>query len=47
MTKEAAQLLRKVAAAVVETVEETGSMGAPGGHLYAAMMVHGFSLDHL
>ena len=39
------QLLRHVAEAIIETVKETGSMGAPGGSLYAAMMTHGFSLS--
>ena len=31
--------------AVVETIKESGPMGAPGGVLYAALMTRGFSLE--
>lgn len=44
MTDEQRFLLRKVATAIVETVKES-PMGAPSGHLYAALMSAGFSLE--
>jgi hypothetical protein len=37
--------LRQIAAAVVEAVREAGPMGAPGGHLYAALMAQGCTLS--
>jgi hypothetical protein len=35
----------EVLSALVETVREAGSMGAPGGLMYAALMGHGCSLE--
>lgn len=37
-------VLRSVCHGVIEAVEAAGPMGAPGGHLYAALMTYGFSL---
>lgn len=31
--------------AIISSVESAGSHGAPGGHLYAALMQYGFSLE--
>lgn len=46
MTKEQAMaILAQVARAIVETIEETGPTGTPGGLLYAALMNTGLSLD--
>jgi hypothetical protein len=46
MTAEQAKaLLRHTADAIVETVEEAGDRGAPGGVLYAALMGQGMTLD--
>ena len=36
--------LSAVCDTVVETVNEAGDLGVPGGHLYAAMMTIGMSL---
>jgi len=30
---------------LVDTIKESGAMGAPGGVLYAALMTKGFSLE--
>lgn len=46
MTSQQAMLLRKVAVAIIETVRESGPLGAPAGHIYAAMMAYGFSLEN-
>jgi hypothetical protein len=46
MTNQESTLLRKVAVAIIETVRESGSMGAPAGPMYAAMMSYGFSLEN-
>jgi len=35
----------KIALAVLETIKEVGSMGAPGGHIYAALMAQGITLE--
>lgn len=35
--------LSKITNAVLGTIREAGSMGAPGGLLYAALSSHGFS----
>lgn len=37
--------LKAIVDAVVETVKAAGTMGAPGGHLYAALMAHGCTLN--
>ena len=36
--------VKMVCDAVIESVALAGKMGAPGGSLYAALMVHGFTL---
>jgi len=45
MTPEQAQALRQIADAIVQTVQESGSVGAPGGVMYAALMAHGCTLN--
>jgi len=30
---------------IIESVQAAGSLGAPAGHLYAALMQHGFTLE--
>jgi hypothetical protein len=37
--------VKLVCDSIIEAVKMAGSQGAPAGHLYAAMMVHGFSLE--
>ncbi len=44
MTTQQITALRAIANAVLETVKESGSLGSPGGHLYAALMAHGCTL---
>jgi hypothetical protein len=36
--------LKAVADAIIETVQLAGPMGAPGGHIYAALMANGCTL---
>lgn len=43
---EARQFLIEVANAVVDTVKASGPHGAPGGHIYAALMPLGCRLEH-
>ncbi len=38
------QILKMIADSIVDTVKETGPSGAPGGHIYAALMAHGCTL---
>jgi len=38
------QAIQAVAAAIIEAVDAAGEMGAPGGHIYAALMPHGCTL---
>lgn len=45
MTLHQIKTLRLVASAIIETVEASGHTGAPGGHLYAALMSTGMSLN--
>lgn len=45
MTAAQDQLIRKIADAILAAVAEAGPLGAPGGHLYAALMAHGATLD--
>lgn len=45
MTKINEQTVRAIALAIVDTVREMGSHGAPGGVLYAALMSVGLSLE--
>ena len=39
------EMVKTLLDAVVNAVSYYGKMGAPGGHLYAALMVHGFTLN--
>jgi hypothetical protein len=41
----ARKALQQIALAIRDTVKEAGPMGAPSGHLYAAMMATGCTLD--
>ncbi len=45
MTNEQITALRAVAKAITETVALAGPLGAPGGHLYAALMSAGCTLS--
>jgi hypothetical protein len=45
MTPESQRQLALVVRAVVETIDECPDFGAPGGHIYAALMEIGFSLE--
>ena len=45
MTIEQAKALRAIARAIIDTVAETGTLGAPGGHLYAALMTQGCTFN--
>lgn len=45
LTIEQIKALKAVMDAIIEVVRQTqGSMGAPGGHIYAALMAHGVTL---
>jgi len=44
MTIEQIKALKAVADAIIETVQGAGPMGAPGGHIYAALMAQGCTL---
>ena len=45
MTNEQITALRAIAKAITETVALAGPLGAPGGHLYAALMSAGCTLN--
>lgn len=45
MTLDQILALRLIAQAVLESIKAAGPLGAPGGHLYAALMAHGCSLQ--
>ncbi len=45
MTAEQRAALKAICDAVIETVKAAGPLGAPGGHLYAALMAHGCTLE--
>ena len=45
MTNEQITALRAIAKAITETVALAGPLGAPGGHLYAALMSAGCTLS--
>ncbi len=45
MTVQQAQAVRQVATAIIETVRESGPLGAPGGVMYAALMAQGCTLQ--
>jgi len=44
MTKTQMEALAQIGRAIVDTVRASGAKGAPGGHLYAALMASGCSL---
>ncbi len=44
MTLQQATALKAIANAIIESVQESGPLGAPGGILYAALMAQGCSL---
>lgn len=39
------EAIRRIAAAIVETVKEAGELGAPSGIVYAALNANGMTLD--
>ncbi len=41
----ARRALNLIALAIRDTVTAAGDMGAPSGHVYAALMTHGCTLD--
>ena len=41
----AIKVLRMTVAAILDAAEHAGPMGAPSGHVYAAMMQFGMTLD--
>jgi hypothetical protein len=45
MTEQQKQAVRMIGAYIVDSVRVAGSMGAPGGTLYAALMAHGCTLE--
>lgn len=44
MTVQQIEALRAIGRAILEAVRAAGNLGAPGGHLYAALMVSGCTL---
>lgn len=44
LTSQQFAAIRAIADAIEDAVKAAGSMGAPGGVLYAALMAHGISL---
>lgn len=45
MTDEQKQALKSIAMAIIDTVKKAGSLGAPSGVLYAALMAQGCTLS--
>jgi hypothetical protein len=45
MTPAQSQALKQVCDAVLEAVKAAGPLGAPGGHIYAALMPSGCTLS--
>jgi hypothetical protein len=45
MTQAQAKALRQVGDAIIATVRSSGTMGAPAGPMYAALMAQGCSLE--
>jgi hypothetical protein len=45
MNLEQLTALKAVGDAIIETVSLAGPLGAPGGHIYAALMTHGATLE--
>lgn len=39
------QALREICSVVVDTIQKSGPMGMPGGHLYAILLPFGITLD--
>lgn len=44
MTQDQINALRRIADAIIQACQESGPLGAPGGHIYAALMVQGCTL---
>lgn len=44
MTIAQLKALKAIADAIIETVSLSGPFGAPGGHIYAALMAHGCTI---
>lgn len=44
-TNQSDDLVRRLIAVIVEVIAETGEDGVPAGILYAALMVHGLTLE--
>ena len=45
MTLDQAKALRRIAKAIIEACDAAGSLGAPGGIMYAALMGQGCTLQ--
>ena len=45
MTNEQVQAIRAVCDAIFEAVKTAGTIGAPGGVIYSALMAHGCTLE--
>jgi hypothetical protein len=45
ITSEQMKALKAIGDAIIETVRLSGPMGAPGGHIYAALMAHGVNIQ--
>lgn len=47
MTTDAQRLeaIERISKAILEAVQQSGAMGAPGGHLYLVMNMFGMTLD--
>jgi hypothetical protein len=45
MTPDQIKALKAVADAIIETVRSAGPLGAPAGHIYAALMAQGCTLQ--
>lgn len=45
MTTEQIQALRAIASVITDAVRAAGILGAPGGHIYAALMASGCTLN--
>lgn len=46
ITEQQSMLLKKIADAIIGAVQESGKHGYPAGHLYAALMPLGLSLEN-
>jgi hypothetical protein len=45
MTRQQAQALQRIGGAIIEACDAAQPFGAPGGHLYAALMSQGCTLE--